>query len=411
MKKIKKILFIFMFMLMLNGCVKSNTTMTINSDKSMEFELFLIFKKEYEVDLDSKINTNNLTKNGFNISNYEDNGYNGIKITKHYKNIDKLSTDKTTSLVISDIFTNNFNDNELFQVEKGFLKNKYIANYKYNLRSEIFKQTKDIEDFDDTTLMNATSDVSFKYIVMLPHDALKNNANGKTDNKKELIWNLNQSEDNKITFEFELYNKVNMIIVGVGCLLVLIVLIIIIVKITKKIKQNKSSNSGPIHVDYDPSISDKVNGFNIIEEDNLPPEVAKVSESNLQENVNLEIVTEEEKNAKIMIKNYNPVNVQKGPKFIQTEEEKVEEIVDFNSTPVNNIPVNNTPVVNNKISEIDYIPLSNNDNINNVQSVNQTPDNNSKFVPSSNNLNGQQNINTLDLNNIDVPDIEIIDKF
>ena len=45
MKRVKRYLLVLICLLLLNGCVKNDTTMKINSDKSMELEISLTVKE------------------------------------------------------------------------------------------------------------------------------------------------------------------------------------------------------------------------------------------------------------------------------------------------------------------------------------------------------------------------------
>lgn len=137
MKSLKKVIGVLLILTTMTGCVKYKNTMTINSDKSMVFEgSYLISDKLLEqsdsdtffTDEDKKA----LEERGVSVEKKQENGYTGISISKKYDNIDKISNDTGKEVTISDYFKEDFDDSVLFKIEKGFLKNKYIANFKYD---------------------------------------------------------------------------------------------------------------------------------------------------------------------------------------------------------------------------------------------------------------------------------------
>ena len=322
MKSLKKVIGVLLILTTMTGCVKYKNTMTINNDKSMVFEGSYLISDKLLEQSDSKTffteeNKKALEERGVTVEEKKENGYTGISVSKKYDNIDKISNDTGKDVTISDYFKEDFDDSVLFKVEKGFLKNKYTANFKYDSNvgagdggdtstgqalTENDKKLAVTDDLtttapstgedtttttppnDDTTtttpndgtkdpttdpddsgidpdLMGLAGEMEFSYIVNLPEKALTNNATNVSSDGKTLTWSLMQSQMSNIEFSFELKNMTNYYILYGGIAAAVIIVIIIIISIIKKGKKGKDlipAQNEPIHADYDPSIAQAV---------------------------------------------------------------------------------------------------------------------------------------------------------
>ncbi len=321
MKNLKKVIGVLLILTTMTGCVKYKNTMTINNDKSMVFEGSYLISDKLLESADSKTffteeNKKALEERGVTVGEKKENGYTGISVSKKYDNIDKISNDTGKNVTISDYFKEDFDDSVLFKVEKGFLKNKYTANFKYDSNvgagdggdtstsqalTENDKKLAVTDDLttapstgedtttttppnDDTTtatpndgtkdpttdtddsgidpdLMGLAGEMEFSYIVNLPEKALTNNATNVSSDGKTLTWSLMQSQMSNIEFSFELKNMTNYYILYGGIAAAVIIVIIIIITIIKKGKKGKEpvpAQNEPIHADYDPSIAQAV---------------------------------------------------------------------------------------------------------------------------------------------------------
>lgn len=322
MKNLKKVIGVLLILTTMTGCVKYKNTMTINNDKSMVFEGSYLISDKLLESADSKTffteeNKKALEERGVTVGDKKENGYTGISVSKKYDNIDKISNDTGKDVTISDYFKEDFDDSVLFKVEKGFLKNKYTANFKYDSNvgagdggdtstsqalTENDKKLAVTDDLtttapstgedtttttppnDDTTtatpnggtkdpttdpddsgidpdLMGLAGEMEFSYIVNLPEKALTNNATNVSSDGKTLTWSLMQSQMSNIEFSFELKNMTNYYILYGGIASAVIIVIIIIITIIKKCKKGKEpvpAQNEPIHADYDPSIAQAV---------------------------------------------------------------------------------------------------------------------------------------------------------
>lgn len=306
MKNLKKVIAVLLILTTMTGCVKYKNTMTINNDKSMIFEgSYLISDKLLETSDSTTFfpeeNKKALEERGVTISDKKENGYTGISLSKKYDNIDKISNESGKEVIISDYLNKDFDDSVLFKVEKGFLKNKYTAIFKYDSNvnpensgdmstsqsltendnklavttddettivpsegndtltkpttpNDITPTTPDTgsstdpetpgeensNDIDfDFDFKNLTSEMEFSYVVNLPEKALTNNATNVSNDGKTLTWSLMQSQISNIEFSFELKNMTNYYILYGGIAAAVIIVIIIIILLIKKGKKGK----------------------------------------------------------------------------------------------------------------------------------------------------------------------------
>lgn len=324
MKKAKYIILLSLTIL-LTGCVKSNTSMTINKDKSMSLTSEVLISDKL-LDKESRLiikdEKEKLQKKNMTVEEIKDsNGYSGFSVTKKYGNIDKNSKEEYKEIIISNFYDDKFDDSVLFQVKKGLFKNVYTANYKFEVDNDDFVEEnnsnetvindttntptvengttnvidntnnvdgtnnnteKDISDNAD--LIKLASEVKFKFSVNLPYKVLESNATKKSDDGKKLEWDLNSNDAVKINYSFELYNMNNIYMaigISIGAIILLIVLIIIKNKIVQKKREKISSR--PILREYDPSIEDE-----LLEKTNVNDDESSISSVSVKSNVNTE---------------------------------------------------------------------------------------------------------------------------
>lgn len=324
MKKAKYIILLSLTIL-LTGCVKSNTSMTINKDKSMSLTSEVLISDKL-LDKESRLiikdEKDKLQKKNMTVEEIKDsNGYSGFSVTKKYGNIDKNSKEEYKEIIISNFFDDKFDDSVLFQVKKGLFKNVYTANYKFEVDNDDFVEDNNSNEtvIDDTTntptvengttnvidntnnvdgtnnntekdisdnadLIKLASEVKFKFSVNLPYKVLESNATKKSDDGKKLEWDLNSNDAVKINYSFELYNMNNIYMaigISIGAIILLIVLIIIKNKIVQKKREKISSR--PILREYDPSIEDE-----LLEKTNVNDDESSISSVSVKSNVNTE---------------------------------------------------------------------------------------------------------------------------
>ena len=265
MKKSLYILTIFIVTICLSGCVKYNANMEIKKDKSMDFSIVYAMDTQYFGDQEvlTEENRKELEEEGFKVTDYQEDTMKGFTLTKSIKNIDELSTTENTDYSLSNIEE----DKEMFKVEKGFFKNKYIANFKFDTEDSAIteEETSDgtitdgysdgtieenpdsysdfpmdsTEGYNDSSMDDfsnmATSNLDLSLNVTLPYQAISNNATKTENDNKTLSWDLTSSEIETINFEFELYNMTNIYLTIGG--IALLIIIIIVVTVTKHKKR------------------------------------------------------------------------------------------------------------------------------------------------------------------------------
>ena len=298
-KKVLYVLSLCVFMFSLTGCVKFNANMDIKKDKSMDFSIIYAFDTSLFGDesIISDEEKSNLENEGFTVSDYSDGNMKGITLNRKIKNIDSVSSSSNASYDLSGIIDNS--SDYIFTVKKGFLKNTYSAKFNFDasnsdlnltnipdediisddevdidedtilddevdsdedavldnevdtnntvLDDEAITDIENDDDFDYSSLSESMANMDLSFNITLPYSAISNNANSTSDNNKQLSWSLASDQVTSIEFEFELYNLVNIAIVG-GCALLLIVLVIILISKGKKNKRKDAgvSNSGAI---------------------------------------------------------------------------------------------------------------------------------------------------------------------
>jgi hypothetical protein len=148
MKKIKSIVLLFCFIMVLSGCAKSTTKMTINKDRSMTLEIVNLIENNFYQD--SIFDLSQYNKDGMTAEKVIDNGYSGFKVTKKYNNIDNLSNSTGKEVILSDYLSDNFDDSIFFKVKKGIFKNTYTAAFKFDT-TNITEDYQNIEYYNDDT--------------------------------------------------------------------------------------------------------------------------------------------------------------------------------------------------------------------------------------------------------------------
>jgi len=100
MKKIFKVISIFMIAVLLTGCVKYHYNIEITEDKKMKMELIVAVSSalqesgSVESDEEDEEAEKKLKEEGWIVEDYKDDTYTGKKYTKTFDNIDKVSTEK-----------------------------------------------------------------------------------------------------------------------------------------------------------------------------------------------------------------------------------------------------------------------------------------------------------------------------
>ncbi len=267
MKKIKYFILLLAPMFLLTGCVKYNATMDIKKDKSMDFSITYALDTSLmgDKELLSDEQRKTLENQGFTITDYLSDNMKGFVISRHIKNIDLLSSKNDTEYSLSELGDKNSDNNYIFKVKKGILKNTYTAKFKFDASDSNLEDDSSDDDWsfdnesDDTLnwnfgsdstdndssfdfgsdLSNMMSNMDLSFNVNLPYSAKSNNATTVNNDNKNLTWNLSSNSLETIEFEFELYNMTP-IYIEIGVIAVLVIIIIALLLSGNNTKNNNT---------------------------------------------------------------------------------------------------------------------------------------------------------------------------
>ena len=241
MKKCIKVMGLVFTMLLFSGCMKSTVDIKVNSDGSVDVSYIAAVSSKASEEMKEQVGSedeNDLfvdekqiqeaRDNGYEISDYKDDNYQGIKVSKHLNSIDEISKEEEVIAKTSFAFED---DQHLFTVKRGFFTNKYIAKISYSDEKEDQDKIKEYQNIDEYKEFFEGMDLSFN--LELPSKAIKSNATLVDNNK--YTWDLTKFDQEYIEFEFEMINIKNIII----CLIIVCGLIAIIVGTIIFIKKKK----------------------------------------------------------------------------------------------------------------------------------------------------------------------------
>lgn len=130
-------------------------------------------------------------------------------------------------------FDDNFNQDNLDSLDWDNSKdNSYVSDFLRNSNS-YGSGNGNMDGFSQMTdLMMKSMDISF--VVNLPYKSKSNNATSVNNDGKELKWNLADESLENISFEFELYNMINIYLTIAIVVVFLLLIVMIILKQKKK---------------------------------------------------------------------------------------------------------------------------------------------------------------------------------
>ncbi len=289
MKKLK-VLGLFVLSLLMCGCLSYNVNMSINADKSVDVGLlykvdFLkmmsnplfqgmtpddstcdescsgdanydacfdacknttLTEDQIKENLDQAMDSGELDtselfdaedreaieKNGYKIEENLDkeNYLYTVKITKHFNNIDEISTNVDGECKLWDVFVGEQNN---FFAKVG---DAYKANFAWDEEDITSSDTMDGMDIDLSSFLD------FQYEVSLPNGSISNNATEVASDGKKLIWKYNTSGSENINYQFSFPKKaekksfsfelsdgvlkiISLALIGVGSLVLVITIV------------------------------------------------------------------------------------------------------------------------------------------------------------------------------------------
>lgn len=199
MKKIQRLITLFIIIIMCSSCAKDETIMTINKDKSLNIEVNLGYPVGSTPLFDISELKNKAGLLGYSIDSYHDDKFSGYKLSKKISNINDVSTNENIKLNLADIVTGNIDDSKIFRIEKGFFKNTYYANFTYNFEN-IYDYTPKIYLFGSDLNQNTIEISNYinEYITSKEYDldVIKYDVLGNLDNFTMMTNILNSLDDN-----------------------------------------------------------------------------------------------------------------------------------------------------------------------------------------------------------------------
>lgn len=207
-------LIVVLFMV-LSGCVKINSTLTVNSDGSGDLSVIYGVNKQLaamQPDITSSLQTakKNSEKEGYTTSDYNDTQYMGIQLKKHINNLKDLKQ-----------FPNNNKVKFSVKEKKGFFKNTYDVNSSFDLTGLTDPNSNGLEE---SVAAAAVAQIDLKFTLNLPVAAGNNNASKVTNNNKTLEWTLVPNQMNNLNVQFSTVNMTNVVMLIGGIAIILILL-------------------------------------------------------------------------------------------------------------------------------------------------------------------------------------------
>lgn len=377
MRKIKYLI-VALFLILLTGCSSYDMSMSINKNKSMDLSINIVSTSKEEISKYADSLKEKYEVNDFKVEEFtRDNNY-GIRITKHYDNIDNNSfAERTDKFDLLYLYNNDYDksiETKIFNVDKGFASNRYAANFFVDLTN------KDID----------LSNTKVTFVVYLPKGNVSNNASSVSEDGNTLTWNITNKGRTDIEFVFELgsYDTIYFVVA-------IFIAIFLVFSIISAIL-SKSGDASSSDVDRDLEILSNNAKYNNINK-NKPNNNGVYS--NYMNNRN---------------NNSNNNNVKKPElvKFNNNNDNDFNKIMDNVSVVNNGIPNNNVNMNNNnQNNDIFNYPTNDNNVMNNNfnNNINNNPDLNiNKSVDVVNSFNYEEPVDNKEVveevNNYD-PDI------
>ena len=276
LKKLRNLCIILLCCFILTGCVKYEMRMEINDDKSMDFTYIETIKstsesedEEYEdeeyddlydsedEDDDAEVRER-MEKRGYTVEDYTDPKepeYVGIKLSKHFDNIDNISKEgDIIEINLTNLTEEDFDDSLFFTYQKGIVYDVYKGNFQ-------------ILNEDDVLDEEYASLVKIKFSIKLPKGALvESNATSVSDDKTELVWDLKSTEVNKIYFSFKLAEKSNLYMAYASVGIIALLIIVAISSALKGDKKKKEKNNEPKPEQKQEDVKLNTNGVDLMAE-------------------------------------------------------------------------------------------------------------------------------------------------
>lgn len=237
----KRLLFIISILLIITttGCAQVTQTITVNKDKSVDLVIIEAVKENSFTDeqkntMITSLNLDKIKSSEYTLENYNSNGYVGYKVTRHFPNIDKISSKEE---VVADLSISNITSQQyLFTVKKGFLKNTYYGDF---YSSDLNSLKNNIDSSND---IYSSSEIDIGFNLSVPTKIGNNNAGYVSGDLKSANWPTYW--DKPIQFEFTLYNyKTIFILITLFVIIIFTFLYKLVNKRKKKLTLDSYNNN------------------------------------------------------------------------------------------------------------------------------------------------------------------------
>lgn len=202
MKKLK-LLICLLLIFSLTGCVKYNLGNTVGPNKEFTLTIVNALLNEYYNKESLADSVKEYKKLGYEVIDYTDGKYSGVKLIKNYKTIDDVSTNTLEDVELINLLKTNTNDVRLFKVEKNGSILKYSARLIYDLSPETVSEEQPTDQVDYSEYAEA---MYFGYYIALPTNAkvINHNADKVEQDNHVLSWEVEYGTKKVITFSFEI---------------------------------------------------------------------------------------------------------------------------------------------------------------------------------------------------------------
>lgn len=222
----KKLVFItILSTFLLTGCLQVKSDVSIHENGKVDAVQYIGISEEMKQlselsEEDSsktmfeKMDKQELKKQGFSITSYENKDFTGVKMSKSFTNLEEMFE--------SELFASKDNPSNPYKVERKKGLFQTVTTIKAHLPfSTIMKEEMGVEEMSEEELAMAKSmlnkmDVSFN--LTTPREAISHNAdkvNGTT-----YTWNFDMEEDEWMEIQYETMNR-NNILISIGVLVLL----------------------------------------------------------------------------------------------------------------------------------------------------------------------------------------------
>lgn len=236
MKKLVQKIMMFSCLFLLTGCMKMNSTMDITTD-NVKITTIIAVKEEYRDEFTDEFDKDELKKNGYQLEEYNEDGYVGYKLIKSLGKLSSLKGAEKHGIVNLYDYVNGekTKNKKLFYSLFGFYSARFMINEEDTLSEDDLTSSNDLDDVDLSSVLES------KFIVNLPTSALENNATEVSNDNKTLTWDLTKT--NEIKFKFCPYLNIYIIIGSIlGILVILSIISTLFDVIRRKIKGATGKN-------------------------------------------------------------------------------------------------------------------------------------------------------------------------